>query len=79
MLCFCSFHRAERTLEGVESLHVMRKEQVKRLDGRDAMGQARFVESLFEIAAWFESFRALQRSEIIVATVLPSPSRKSHS
>src|SRR5437588_9486661 len=34
------FHTAERTLEGVESLHMMRKGRVKRLDGRDAVGQA---------------------------------------
>ena len=49
--CFRSFHTAERTLEGIESLHMMRKGQVKRLDGKDAVGQARFVESLFNVAA----------------------------
>lgn len=48
---FRSFHTAERTLEGIESLHMMRKGQVKRLDGRDAIGQARFVEDLFGVAA----------------------------
>jgi transposase-like protein len=51
MQCFRSFHTAERTIEGVESLHMMRKGQVKRLDGRDAIGQAKFVESLFGLAA----------------------------
>jgi transposase-like protein len=51
MQCFRSFHTAERTLEGVEALHMMRKGQVKRLDGSDAIGQAKFVESLFGIAA----------------------------
>jgi IS6 family transposase len=51
MQCFRSFHTAERTLEGVESMHILRKGQVKRLDGRDAVGQAKFVESLFGIAA----------------------------
>jgi transposase-like protein len=35
--CFRSFHTAERTLEGVESMHMLRKGQVKRLDGRDAI------------------------------------------
>lgn len=30
----------------------MRRGQVKKLDGRDAVGQARFVESLFGVAAW---------------------------
>jgi transposase, IS6 family len=49
--CFRSFHTAERTLEGMESMHMMRKGQVKRLDRSDAMDQAKFVESLFGIAA----------------------------
>jgi transposase, IS6 family len=47
MQCFRSFHTAERTLEGVEALHIMRKGQVKRLDGRDGAGQAEFVATLF--------------------------------
>jgi IS6 family transposase len=51
MQCFRSFHTAELTIEGVEAMHMMRKGQVKRLDGRDAMGQAKFVESLFRVAA----------------------------
>jgi transposase, IS6 family len=49
--CFRTFHTAERTLEGIESMHMMRKGQVKRLGGRDAVGQAKFIESLFEVAA----------------------------
>ncbi len=51
MQCFRSFHTAEWTLEGVEAAHMMRKGQVKRLDGRDAIGQAKFVASLFGVAA----------------------------
>ncbi len=51
MQCFRSFGTAERTLEGVEAMWMMRKGQVKRLDGRDAAGQAKFVSSLFGIAA----------------------------
>lgn len=51
MQCFRSFHTAERTIEGVESMHMLRKRQVKRLDGRDAIGQAKFIERLFEVAA----------------------------
>ena len=51
MPCFRSFHTAERTLEGVEAMHMMRKGQVKRSAGRDAIGQAKFVKSLFGIAA----------------------------
>jgi transposase, IS6 family len=51
MQCFRSFHTAERTIEGVEAAHMMRKGQVKRLDGRDTLGQASFVAGLFEVAA----------------------------
>jgi len=43
-------HRGE-VFEGVEALHMIRKGQVKRLDRSYAMGQARFVESLFGVAA----------------------------
>jgi transposase-like protein len=49
--CLKSFHTAERTLEGIESINMIRKGQVKRLAGSDARGQARFVASLFVIAA----------------------------
>ncbi|MEA2176251.1 MAG: transposase, family [Blastocatellia bacterium] len=49
--CFKSFHTAERTLEGIEAINMMRKGQVKRLSGNDAQGQAKFVASLFQIAA----------------------------
>lgn len=49
--CFKGFQTAERTLEGIEAVNMMRKGQVKRLSGNDAMGQAKFVLSLFQIAA----------------------------
>ncbi len=49
--CFKSFHAAERTLEGIEAINMMRKGQVKRLAGSDAQEQAKFVETLFRIAA----------------------------
>jgi transposase, IS6 family len=49
--CFKSFHTAERTLEGIEAINMIRKGQVKRLAGSDARGQAKFVTSLFGIAA----------------------------
>ena len=48
--CFKRFQTAERTLEGIEAVNMMRKGQVKRLSGNDAMGQAKFVASLFQIA-----------------------------
>jgi len=49
--CFKGFHTAERTLEGIEAMNMIRKGQVKRLSEDDAMGQAMFVASLFQIAA----------------------------
>lgn len=49
--CFKRFQTAERTLEGIEAVNMIRKGQVKRLAGIDARGQARFVASLFQIAA----------------------------
>src|SRR3989440_11446957 len=49
--CFKSFHTAERTLEGIEAMNMIRKVQVRRLAGRDAQGQAKFVASLFGVAA----------------------------
>ena len=49
--CFKSFHTAERTLEGIEAVNMIRKGQIKRLAGDDAQGQAKFIASLFEVAA----------------------------
>lgn len=49
--CFKTFHTAERTLEGIEAVNMMRKGQVKRLAGNDSRRQAKFVESLFGISA----------------------------
>jgi IS6 family transposase len=49
--CFKKFHTAERTLEGIETINMMRKGRVKRLCGGDARGQANFVLSLFRTAA----------------------------
>jgi hypothetical protein len=34
MQCLRSFHTAERTLEGLELMHMLRKGQVKKLDGK---------------------------------------------
>jgi len=49
--CFKSFTTAERTLSGIEAVNMMRKGQVKRLSGEDAVAQAMFVRSLFHVAA----------------------------
>jgi transposase, IS6 family len=50
-LGYRSFDTAERTLQGVEAMHMVRKGQVKRLNGTEMMGQAMFIQSLFQIAA----------------------------
>jgi len=50
MQVFRSFRTAERAIEGIEALHMMRR-RVKWLGRRDALGQAMFVESLFKVAA----------------------------
>lgn len=50
-LSYRLFDTAERTLQGVEAMHMMRKGQVKRFDGRDALGQLKFVFRLFQAAA----------------------------
>jgi IS6 family transposase len=49
--CFKRYQSAERTLEGIEAMNMIRKGQVKRLAGSDVQGQAKFVASLFQIAA----------------------------
>jgi transposase-like protein len=49
-LGYRSFDTAERALQGVEAMNMMRKGQVKRLDRRDAIGQAKFVTSVFQLA-----------------------------
>jgi transposase-like protein len=49
--CLKHFHTAERTLEGIEAVNMIRKGQVKRLAGSDAQGQAKLVAALFGIAA----------------------------
>ena len=51
MQCFRTFDTAERTLQGVEVMHMIKKGQVKRLSGDDVVGQAKFIMSLFGIAS----------------------------
>jgi transposase-like protein len=49
--CFKSFHTAQRTLESIEAVNMMRKGQLKRLSGSGARSQAMFISSLFQITA----------------------------
>jgi len=46
-----SFDTAERTIQGVEAINMIRKGQLKRISKDDAQGQAKFVASLFQVAA----------------------------
>jgi transposase-like protein len=48
---FKSFKTAERTLEGIEAVNMIRKGQAKRIGGNDSLSQAKFVASLFQVAA----------------------------
>jgi IS6 family transposase len=46
-----SFQSAWRTLQGIETMHMINKGRVRWLGKGDALGQAHFVASLFGIAA----------------------------
>jgi transposase, IS6 family len=50
-LGFRSADGAWRTIEGYEAMHAIRKGQVRRLEKGDAVGQRRFIHSLFGVAA----------------------------
>jgi IS6 family transposase len=50
-LGYRSFDTAERTIQGVEALNMIRKGQLKTIGRDDAHGQAKFVASLFQVAA----------------------------
>ncbi|WP_043838296.1 IS6 family transposase [Muricoccus aerilatus] len=50
-LGFGGFHTARRTLAGYEVMAMVRKGQLRRIDGRDMRAQATFVAELFQIAA----------------------------
>ena len=50
-LGFGNFRTARRTLAGYEAMAMMRKEQVRRVGGRDMQAQAAFVAELFDLAA----------------------------
>jgi transposase, IS6 family len=50
-LGFGSFRTARRTLAGVEAMAMIRKRQVRNINGSDIRGQATFIAGLFGIAA----------------------------
>jgi len=51
MMGFKSFNSARRTLSGIEAMSMIRKGQVKGVEQGDSVSQAKFIESIFEIAA----------------------------
>lgn len=50
-LGYRSFDTAERTLQGIEAMNMIRKGQLKRIGRDDVQGQAKFIASLFQVAA----------------------------
>jgi transposase-like protein len=46
-----NFPSARRTLEGIETLHMIRKGRVRRVPKKDVVAEARFVAQLFGLAA----------------------------
>ena len=50
-LGFGSFHTARRTLAGFETMAMMRKGQLRQIDGHDIRGQAVVIDRLFDSAA----------------------------
>ena len=47
---FRAFGAARRTIDGYESVHMMRKRQVQWLPGHDVQRQIRFVDQLFGLS-----------------------------
>lgn len=51
MMGFKSFNSARRTLRGIEAMNMIRKGQVKGVEQGSSVSQAKFIESIFGIAA----------------------------
>ncbi len=47
---FREFQAAQRTLQGYEAIHTMRKGQVRWVSGTDVLLQIRFIKKLFDLA-----------------------------
>jgi IS6 family transposase len=47
---FRSFHAAGRTIQGIETMNMIRKGQIRWLPKDDILGQALFVTDLFGVA-----------------------------
>jgi transposase-like protein len=47
---FRSFHSAWRTIQGIETVNMIRKGQIRWLSKNDILGQAAFIAGLFGVA-----------------------------
>lgn len=68
---------AERMIEGIEAAHMMRKGQIKKMAGRDAVGQAQFVARLSGIAAQASTSARLTLPQTNLCSAADSTSEKS--
>ena len=50
-LGFRSFHGAQRTIQGYEAMHMIRKAQVRWLSKGNIAAQVRFIKVMFDLAA----------------------------
>ena len=50
-LGFRSFDGAQRTIQGYEAMHMIRKGQIRRLSKSDIAAQVRFIKVIFGLAA----------------------------
>ena len=48
---FREFHAAQRTIQGYEAMHMIRKGQARWVSGSDVRQQIHFINQLFEMAA----------------------------
>ena len=48
---FRAFHAARRTIQGSEAMHMIRKEQARRVSGSDGRRQIQFINKLFGVVA----------------------------
>jgi transposase-like protein len=48
---FREFRAAQRTIQGYEAMHMIRKGQVRWVSGTDVRRQVQFINKLFELAA----------------------------
>jgi transposase-like protein len=48
---FREFQAARRTIQGYETINMLRKGQVRRMSGKDVPRENRFINQLFDLAA----------------------------